>query len=210
MTRPLAAATAIVLATALSVSPAAQGPERFSGPSSQALHQLFNDYWEWRLANEPELATQVGRAEHNARWSDLSGAARDRARGARQEYLERAMFLSPGTLSPSDRLSALLLEYELRTQLEVEPMLRASQTVSQLDGVHNAVFRAVDAMPSARVADYDNILARLRGLPAYVDQAIALMDEQLAAGLAQPAVVVDLMLDQVSSQAILRRSAHRC
>ena len=41
-------------------------------------------------------------------------------------------------------------------------------------------------MPSARLADYDNILARLRGLPAYMDQAIALMDEQLAAGLAQP------------------------
>ena len=75
------------------------------------------------------------------------------------------------------------------------------QAVSQVDGPHNAVFRTVEQMPAARLADYENILARLRGLPAYVDQAIALMDEQLAAGLAQPAVVVDLMLDQVSSQA---------
>ena len=49
----------------LSATPAAQEP-RFSGPSSQALHQLFNDYWEWRLATEPELATRVGRSEHNA------------------------------------------------------------------------------------------------------------------------------------------------
>jgi uncharacterized protein (DUF885 family) len=196
-----ARAAAVALVATLTATAAAQGPERFSGPSSQALHQLFNDYWEWRLATEPELATQMGRAEHNGRWSDLSRAARDRARGARQEYLERAMFLSPGTLSATDLLSALLLEYELRTQLDVEPLLRAITTVSQLDGVHNAVFRTIDAMPSTRLADYDNILARLHGLPAFVDQVIALMDEQLAAGLAQPTVVVDLTLEQLSSQA---------
>ena len=111
------------------------------------------------------------------------------------------MFLSPGTLSPSDLLSALLLEYELRQQLEAGPVLDAVQVVSQVDGAHNAVFRTVEQMPATRLSDYDNILARLRGLPAYVDQAIALMDEQLAAGLGQPAVVVDLVLDQVSSQA---------
>jgi uncharacterized protein (DUF885 family) len=81
-----AAALATTLVAALSAAPAAQGPERFSGPSSQALHQLFNDYWEWRLATQPELATQVGRREHNSRWSDLSRGARERARGARQEY----------------------------------------------------------------------------------------------------------------------------
>jgi len=196
-----AAALATTLVAALSAAPAAQGPERFSGPSSQALHQLFNDYWEWRLATQPELATQVGRREHNSRWSDLSRGARERARGARQEYLERAMFLSPGTLSPSDLLSALLLEYELRQQLEYEPVVGAVQLVSQVDGVHNRVFRIVEAMPASQLADYDNILARLRGLPAYVDQAIAQMDEDLAAGLAQPIVVVDLMLDQVGSQA---------
>jgi uncharacterized protein (DUF885 family) len=200
LTKPRTAILAALTAAVLSASPVAQEP-RFSGPSSQALHQLFNDYWEWRLANEPELATRVGRTEHNSRWSDLSRGARDRARGARQEYLERAMFLSPGTLTPSDLLSALLLEYELRTQLEVEPALRASQTVSQLDGVHNTVFRTVEQMPATSVSDYDDILARLRGLPVLIDQTVALMDEQLEAGLTQPAVVVDLMLDQVASQA---------
>jgi uncharacterized protein (DUF885 family) len=192
---------ACLLAGVLASALAAQGPERFSGPSSQALHQLFNDYWEWRLAQEPELATRVGRSEHNGRWSDLSRGARDRARGVRQEYLERAMFLSPGTLTPPDRLSAQLMEYELREQLEMEQLLGATAVVSQVDGFHNAVFRTVDAMPASRVEDYDNILARLRGLPSYVDQAIALMDEHLAAGLAQPATVVDLMLEQVRAQA---------
>jgi uncharacterized protein (DUF885 family) len=176
------------------------GSERFSGPSSQALHQLFNDYWEWRLAQEPELATRVGRNEHNGRWTDWSRDARDRRRRAREEYLQQAMLLSPGTLTPDDRLSAWLLEYELATSLETETYADAVQRISQADGAHNAVFSVIDQMPSRTVAEYEQILARLEALPRYVDQTIALAREQLAGGLAQPQVVVDLMREQVSAQ----------
>ena len=61
----------------------AQGPERFSGPSSQTLAQLTGDYWEWRLAVQPETATRVGRTDHNDRWRDWSKAgARSRPQGS--------------------------------------------------------------------------------------------------------------------------------
>src|SRR5690606_38987458 len=50
------------------------------------------------------------------------------------------------------------------------------------------------------VKDYENIIARLRALPRLVDQTIALMQEQLAGGLAQPAIVVDLILAQLDAQ----------
>ena len=77
---PRFAASAVLLAAVMSLQQAGtsgQSPEpRFNGPSSQTLHQILNDYWEWRLANEPELATRVGRREHNARWRDWSKAAR--------------------------------------------------------------------------------------------------------------------------------------
>jgi uncharacterized protein (DUF885 family) len=52
-------------------------------------------------------------------------------------------------------------------------------------------------MPSATLADYENILGRLAGLPHHVDQVIALVQEQLDAGLARPTTVVDLMLEQM-------------
>ncbi len=65
-------APAILVARLATASLSGQGPERFSGPSSQTLAQLTGDYWEWRLAVQPELATRVGRTEHNDRWRDLS------------------------------------------------------------------------------------------------------------------------------------------
>jgi uncharacterized protein (DUF885 family) len=149
---------------------------------------------------EPELATAVGRTEHNDRWEDLSKAARDRHRKDREEFLQKAMYLSPGNLNPTDLVTSLLMEHELRTRLEAEVYQNLVQIVSQSDGVHNDVFETIDQMPSRTVKDYENVIARLRKLPTFIDQAIDVMREQLAAGLAQPAIVVDLTLDQVIAQ----------
>ena len=193
----------LFLAFACAAAPviiAAQGPERFSGPSSQTLAQLTGDYWEWRLAVQPETATRVGRTDHNDRWRDWSKAARDRHRRDREEFLQKAMYLSPGNLNPTDLVTSLLMEHELRTQLEAQDYLTLVQTVSQSDGVHNDVFNVIDQMPARTVRDYENIIARIRALPVYIDQTTGLMREQLAAGLAQPAIVVDLTLDQVAAQ----------
>jgi len=171
------------------------------GVSSAGLRQTFINYWNWRLAEEPELATRVGLTEHNDRWHDWSKAARDRTRAAREEFLRQVQYVSPGNLTLTEHLSADLLEYELKTALEAETSLDLVQQVSQSDGLHNEVFEVVDQMPARTVRDYENIIARLRALPAYVDQSIDLIREQLAAHRAQPAVVVSLMLDQVVAQA---------
>jgi len=192
-----------VLAAALLVSsgaPRAQGPERFSGPSSQSILQIFDEYWEWKIAHRPELATQAGRREHNARWTDRSKAARDKDQYDLRESLQRAMWFSPGTLTPAMRLSAYLLESDIRDQIESEPCLPAIELVSQADGLHNRVFNVIDQMPADTRLDYENIVARLLALPDYVDQAIGQIQESVDAGLTQPAIVVDLMLDQLAAQ----------
>ena len=89
----------------------------------------------------------------------------------------------------------------MKTALEAEPSLDLVEQVSQSDGLHNEVFEVIDQMPARTVRDYENIIASLRALPAYVDQSIDLIREQLAAHRAQPAVVVNLMIDQVVAQA---------
>jgi uncharacterized protein (DUF885 family) len=190
----------VVLTCALAPAALLAQGERFVGPSSQTLHQLFGDYWEWRLAQQPELATRFGRVDHNDRWRDWSKAGRDRLRRDREEFLQKAIYLEPGNLNPSDRLSAQLMVSELQTQLEAEPFLDLVSRTSQSDGAHNEVFGVIDQMASRTVKDYEDIITRLRALPAYIDQTIDLLREQLAAGLAQPAIVVDLTLNQIVAQ----------
>ena len=191
---------------ALPIFVSAQGiqntfPAPAVGASMEALRSIFDAYWEWRLAAEPELATQVGRAEYNDRWRDWSRAGRDAARTQRKEFLQQLLYIASGNLTPADRLSAYLLEWELRTALDTETYQHLVTRVSQQSGAHTQVFTAVNQMPARSLKDYQNIVARLRGVPRYVDQTIALMREQLAAGLAQPPVVVDMLLEQVAAQA---------
>jgi len=197
----MASVVALASAVAAPHHVKAQGPERFSGPSSQALLQLFDDYWEWKIAHEPELATEAGRREHNARWTDRSKAARDRRVYDLREWLQRAMYLSPGNLTDEMRSSAFLLEHELRDAIESQPYLDAVQLVSQNNGsLHNRVFQTIDLMPAATVLDYENIVARLHALPGYIEQSLGQIQEQIDAGLTQPATVVDLTLDQLAAQ----------
>jgi uncharacterized protein (DUF885 family) len=180
--------------------PEPTSPARALGVSSAGLRQTFANYWEWRLADSPELATRVGRTEYNDRWRDWSAPARARARGARAEFLQQVQYVAVGNLTAAEHLSADLLQYELRSAIESEPYPSLVQPVSQVDGLHNEVFRTIEQMPASTVLDYENIIARLRALPAYIDQSIALLREQLSAGLAQPAVIVSLMIDQVAAQ----------
>jgi uncharacterized protein (DUF885 family) len=202
MIRRAALTLTIAVAPVLATAQGIQGtfPAPAVGASTAALYELFNSYWEWRLAQEPELATSVGRSEYNDRWRDWSKAARDRARAARQEFLQQLLYVGSGNLTPADRLSAHLLEWELRSALDGEQYQNLVRRVSQMDGGHSQVFNVVGQMPARTVKDYENIIARLRALPAYVDQTIELLREQLAAGQTQPEVVVDLMLDQIGAQ----------
>ena len=187
---------------------------RFSGPSSQALHQLFNDYWEWRLATEPELATSVGRREHNGRWSDLSrGGARPRAR--RAAGIPRARDVPVARHADAVR-SAERAAAGVRAAHDSSRPSRCSTLIA--DGVAGWTARTTASSgPSSRcrrrrLADYENILARLRGLPALRGPGDrAAWTSSWRRVWRSPAVVVDLMLDQVVVAArARRRSSRRC
>ena len=169
------------------------------GASRAALAVLVADYWEWKLAQQPELATSVGRNEYNDRWRDWSKAARDKAREKRQEVLQQALYLSPGTLTDAERLSAHLLEYEMQAELDNEDYLQLVR-LSQQGGAHTQVFTVINQMPARSITDYENIVARLRKVPGYVDQHLEMLREQLAAGRVQPQITVDLVLDQLAAQ----------
>jgi uncharacterized protein (DUF885 family) len=175
-------------------------PARGVGASEESLHSTFRTYWEWKLATQPELATRFGHTEFNDRWRDLSKRARDRIRERRTEFLQEMGYIASGNLTNSDRLSASLLQWELRNDLEMEAYRNLVSGVSQQGGFHSDVLSVVDQMPARTMRDYENIIARLNGIPTLVDQYVALLREQIAARTTQPQIVVDLVLEQVAAQ----------
>ncbi|HMD30521.1 MAG TPA: DUF885 domain-containing protein, partial [Candidatus Acidoferrales bacterium] len=164
------------------------------------LHKFFTDYFEEHLRDSPEDATNIGRHEYDSRWTDWSKAGRDLRRSHLEERLKKLDAFSPEGLSDEDRLSIRLLRYDLQQRLAAGDVEAHLLRLGQVFGFHNAVYLVVDRMPARTVHDYENILARLRAVPTYVDQNIGILDEGVAEGLTQPKGIVDLVLAQIASQ----------
>ncbi|MGH7550956.1 MAG: DUF885 domain-containing protein [Gemmatimonadota bacterium] len=204
--KPLAA----VLAVAVVVSPAgaraqdaafealAENAEGLS--AAERLHALFDLTWKRSMAWYPEFATYVGYAEgdHGA-WTDMSlEAIRDREErlGDPLAVLEP---ISRDSLSPADRLSYDLFRRD--TELDVEGARFPGELlpINQLGGVQQDVPNLLALMPARTIADYEDILSRLRGIPALVDQVIALLEEGLRQGITPPRVTLRDVPAQVES-----------
>jgi prolyl oligopeptidase len=164
-----------------------------------ALAKLFADYYEQSLRDSPERATAQGRAELNDRWTDWSKAAVGRRHDAAVAYLKRLDEFNGAALSRDERLSVRLMRYQIEQRLEAEDLDLYLFRVFQMSGLQSMVYSVVDLMPARNAKDYENIIARLRGVPAYVDQNLAILDEAIRRGLVQPRVVVDRVNDQLAT-----------
>jgi len=167
----------------------------------ETVQRFFKDYFEAELNEEPEFATVTGHFENADKWNDWSKAGRDRRRVGREDTLRDLDKFSLAALPEEDQLSARLLRYELRAELESNELETYLLRVGQLYGAHNRVYTTIDRMPARNLRDYQNILARLHGVPVYVDQNIGIMNEAIERGIVQPEVVVDLVIKQIEAQA---------
>jgi uncharacterized protein (DUF885 family) len=165
-----------------------------------AIQKYFKDYFDARVKDEPEFATGTGHYENADRWNDWSKAGRDHRRASAEETLRGLDKFQVGSLPAEDQLSAALLRYDLHSQLDAMDIEIYLLRVGQLFGAHNRVYQTIDRMPARNLKDYQNILGRLHGIPDYVDQDLAIMDEAIARGITQPPLVVDLVIKQLSAQ----------
>ncbi|MBI1896957.1 MAG: DUF885 domain-containing protein [Acidobacteria bacterium] len=185
-------APVLTLVTAIAVAQA---------PDAESLHKLFAQYYEDLLRESPETATAIGRNEYNDRWTDWSEAGRRRSRQMAQQYLSRLELATATKLPAQDRLSLELLRRQLKNQLEGEKVSDELLSVQQLFGLHNSVYSTFDQMPTRTLRDYENIVARLNAIPAYVDQHIAVQEQAIAEGLVQPKLIAGIVAKQIAAQA---------
>jgi uncharacterized protein (DUF885 family) len=206
--RRIVVMAAIVPTLAMAVR--SQGQKAEDSPASHAsssseLAKFFSDYFEQTLRDSPEYATSIGRHEYDDRWSDLSKPGRDLRRSHLEQALAQADKFSSGAdsqrFSPADRLSLDLLRYDLGTQLDAFDLQTYLLRVGQMFGFHNSIYVNIDRMPAFTVKDCENIIARLRAIPAYIDQNIDIMNEAIARGITQPKIVSDLVIEQIGKQA---------
>ena len=167
---------------------------------AQRLHQLFALDWDYQMDESPESATHYGYPGHNHRWSDVSLDAIARRKRELQRPLAVLRSIDRAALSGTDPLSYDLFKREVERAMEGARYPEELFAVSPLHGVQQGPANLLALMPAAKVADYENIVARLRGFSTVVDQNIALLREGLKRGITPPAITLRDVPQQAKNQ----------
>jgi uncharacterized protein (DUF885 family) len=169
---------------------------------STQLQQLFTNHWEAWLRWDPLFATQCGDYRFNDRLPVMTDASFQDWRTQLISFRDRQKTIDRSSLSPSDALNydifALLLENEI-TELSF-PAYRLPLTKS---GGFHLFFPDLHLLtPFDNILDYENYIARLKGLYQYFLDAIELMRMGLQSGYKPPRVTLDGIVESLQSHLV--------
>jgi uncharacterized protein (DUF885 family) len=167
----------------------------------QRLWQLFDIRWEYLMTEFPEMATDVGYPGQNRRWTDNSLAAIERRKKDLQTPLKVIQAIDRSKLEAADQLNYDLFKRDLEQDIEGGRFKGEYFAVHQMSGVQQDAPNMFSMlMPHRSIGDYEDILARMQGLPLVIKQTIALLKKGLEAGITPPRITLRDVPAQVASQ----------
>ncbi len=145
----------------------------------------------------PEWATAVGHPGQNGRWTDRSlEAIRRRQKGLERPW--RALAAIPrAALSESERLSYDLFKRDLSEAREARRFPEDLLPLNQMFGPQHEIPMTLCIAPAAKASDLEAVRQRLEGIPALMDQTLALLREGLARNLTPPRITLKEVPSQV-------------
>jgi uncharacterized protein (DUF885 family) len=169
-------------------------------PEHERLRRLFDLHWAYLLQEFPELATEVGAAGQNDRWTDVSPAAVARRKAELDLPLKALATIDRAKLGSEDALDYDLFKRRAEARLEGRRFPWELMPLNQLGGIQQSIPQMLgDQMPTRTAADYDAIVSRLRGITVLVDQTIAAMKEGLRRGVTPPKITLRNVVAQTDA-----------
>jgi uncharacterized protein (DUF885 family) len=166
----------------------------------EKLHQLINEEWEWKLRDNPGLASEIGDRRYNDRWSDLSAEAIERRRAHQRELVTRIGQIDRSRLTAEDQLNYDLFLYAARLDVEGQRFPSELIQITPMGGIHTLVPSIAQIVPRQTVKDHDDYIARLRAMPQLIDQSIALMRQGLERGIVPPRITLRNVSQVIANQ----------
>jgi len=170
---------------------AAAAPTRLRAESaSTRLQALVDAEWQYRLQENPLLATSAGDHRYDDRLPSMTPADLARRAAHDRETLATLRAIDRAALTPAENASAEILARELADAVAAYDFGAYRIPLTSDSGFHTDFADLPERLTFASVRDYENYVARLNAFPRYVAEEIALMREGIAAGFTLPRVVL--------------------
>jgi uncharacterized protein (DUF885 family) len=206
----LGACSALLILPLLAVAQSSANDTASQLEAGKKFRAFLAEDWKRWMEQYPELATSVGFPGQNRRWID------DSAEGlaARTKHLRESVAtlksFSRDALPVSERLNyelhgQLLAMAEEGLQYGYDPLPFSSvvaqnmwMPVTQMGGIQQGIPSTLATSPHGSIAEYEDILARLEGIPKLVDENIALLKDGLKRGYSPPKLMLRDLPKQVA------------
>jgi uncharacterized protein (DUF885 family) len=159
------------------------------GPA-ESLHALIDKDWSWRMAESPQFATSCGVHDFDDRLEKIDETTQQRRlRELKQRFTELQAIPRAG-LPRVDQVNAEVLAEELRARISNLEVHQYLITIQGDESFYSNLSLLPRNQPLHDAADYGRYLQRLRDIPRFFDENIALMRAGLKSGMTPPQVIL--------------------
>ncbi|MGH7452320.1 MAG: DUF885 family protein, partial [bacterium] len=156
-----------------------------SNPHDQ-LHALFDEEWNFRLAEDPLFATSAGYHQYDDRLPQVTIADEGRRAQFYRGLLGKLEKIERAQLRHDDRINFDIFKMQLQDNLDDFEYKTYLIPFTVDAGFHIGFARLPNQMPFTTAQDYENYIKRLQAFPDYVAQHIDLLKEGLKTGMTMP------------------------
>lgn len=205
-TLPAAVLAAVLLIAACSNEQSATEPQAEVADPAEALHSLFDEFFERGLELNPMRATSIGDYRFNDKFANSIGPEhREANRIMDEEFLARLIEIDREQLSRQDQLSYDMFRLNREQSLQGDRFPGHLQPINQFYSTLNSFVQlgsGTSVHPFKTVKHYDDWLARIDGFVVYADQAVENMKQGMRQGVVQPHILMAKSLPQIESQIV--------
>jgi len=194
----LAATTAILFVTTMN---AAELSAADLDKRRKALSDLINERWEWGLKTSPEFASFLGDKRYNDQVSEISEAEVQRELAVTKKFLARIEKIDTTGFSEQERVNKVLLEEDLRHDVDDSWMKGWEMPLNQMGGIHLQAAQFPSYLSFTSVKDYDDFAKRMRAFPKQIDGTIANMRRGMHDHLMPPKFLLEKVGTQIDELA---------
>ncbi len=168
--------------------------------AAERLEAFIDFYYDYAMNEYPAWATFLGVPGDHHRWADDSLEAVARRESDDVRALGVLKTIPRTELEGDDRLNYDLLMERLVSWVDGHRFPGEYLVIDQMGGVQQSVARTLAMMPGRSVADYEDILSRLDGVPLLVENALIRLAKGLETGVTPPRVTLRDVPQQVRNQ----------
>lgn len=168
--------------------------------SDAQVNVIVTEYWQYRLEENPLLATRAGIAEFNDKLPSVTRVDRQRRLQSEERFRRRIRDIDSSRLTSDGRVNAQLLEWVLDQSIRSYELNLARIPFNTFSGFYTSVLSASRGVPMNATQDYEDYIARLADIARYFAENTENMREGIDSGFVLPKTVIVNVLPTIEAQ----------